>query len=97
MWDKADLACVHTVQALCMDQVQRAQSGHPGAPMALSPLAHVLFSRHLRQTSEHPNWLSRDRFVLSNGHACALHYSLLHLTGYLSLEDLRSFRQLHSR
>ena len=77
-----------------MDAVQRAESGHPGTPMALAPAAFVLWHRYLKHDPRHPDWLDRDRFVLSCGHASMLIYSLLHLTGYdVSLDDLRSFRQ----
>jgi transketolase len=89
--------CVDTIRTLSMDAVQRANSGHPGTPMALAPLAHVLFARVMRHNPANPDWADRDRFVLSAGHASMLLYSLLHLTGYgLTLEDLRNFRQLES-
>ncbi|HSH76414.1 MAG TPA: transketolase [Longimicrobiales bacterium] len=85
---------VDAVRVLSMDAVQRANSGHPGAPMALAPVGYVLFNRHLRHSPRSPEWLNRDRFVLSCGHASMLLYSLLHLSGYeLSEEDIRSFRQ----
>ncbi len=81
-----------------MDGPQRANSGHPGTAMALAPLAHVLFTRLLRYDAAHPHWPDRDRFVLSNGHASILQYSMLYLTGYgLELEDLKQFRQFGSR
>src|SRR5688500_15649155 len=81
-----------------MDAVQKAESGHPGTPMALAPLAYVLWTRHLKHNPADPSWIDRDRFVLSAGHASMLLYSLLHLTGYeLSLEDVRNFRQWHSK
>lgn len=81
-----------------MDAVQKADSGHPGTPMALAPLAYVLWSRHLRYNPEDPNWLNRDRFVLSAGHASMLLYSLLYLTGYeLTLDDIKQFRQWESK
>jgi transketolase len=77
-----------------MDMVQKANSGHPGAPMGLAPLAYILWTRHLRYNPRNPNWPGRDRFILSAGHACALQYAMLHLTGYdLSLDDLKNFRQ----
>jgi transketolase len=81
-----------------MDAVERANSGHPGTPMALAPVAYLLWTRHLRHNPANPAWDDRDRFVLSCGHASMLLYALLHLTGYeLTLDDLRGFRQLHSR
>ena len=89
---------VDTVKVLAMDAVQAANSGHPGTPMALAPLGYVLWTRHLRHNPDNPQWPDRDRFVLSAGHASMLVYGLLHLTGYdLSLDDLKSFRQLASR
>ncbi|UCF41800.1 MAG: transketolase, partial [Gemmatimonadota bacterium] len=92
-----DLLCVNTVRTLSMDAVQRANSGHPGAPMALAPLCYVLWTRHLRHNPANPAWQDRDRFVLSAGHASMLLYSLLHLTGYeVSLDDIKNFRQLGS-
>ena len=81
-----------------MDAVQKADSGHPGTPMALAPLAYVLWTQHLRYNPADPNWLNRDRFVLSAGHASMLLYSVLYLTGYdLTLDDLKQFRQWESR
>ncbi|CAA9508845.1 MAG: Transketolase [uncultured Solirubrobacterales bacterium] len=89
--------CVDTIRTLSMDAVERAKSGHPGTPMALAPLAHVLFTRVLRHNPRAPGWPDRDRFVLSAGHASMLLYSILHLTGYdWSLEDLEGFRQIES-
>ncbi len=88
----------NAVRALSMDAVQKANSGHPGAPMGMADIAEVLWNGHLRHNPGNPKWADRDRFVLSNGHGSMLLYSLLHLTGYdLTIEDLRSFRQLHSR
>jgi transketolase len=93
-----DQLCVDTIRALAMDGVEQASSGHPGTPMALAPLGHVLWTRHLRHDPATPDWANRDRFVLSCGHASMLIYSLLHLTGYpLSLADLEDFRQLHGK
>jgi len=90
--------CINTIRTLAMDAVQRANSGHPGAPMALAPLAYVLWTRFLRYNPKNPAWFDRDRFILSNGHASMLQYALLHLTGYdLSLEELKNFRQWGSR
>ncbi len=92
-----DALCVSTVRTLSIDAVQRANSGHPGAPMGLAPVAWALFRRHLRHSPGNPDWPGRDRFVLSAGHASALLYSLLHLTGYpLPMEQLKAFRQLGS-
>ncbi|HRE17056.1 MAG TPA: transketolase [Rhodocyclaceae bacterium] len=86
------------IRALAMDAVQKANSGHPGAPMGMAEIAEVLWRRHLRHNPANPHWADRDRFVLSNGHGSMLLYALLHLTGYdLSIDDLKNFRQLHSR
>ena len=88
----------NAIRALAMDAVQQANSGHPGAPMGMADMAVALWSRHLRHNPANPHWPGRDRFVLSNGHGSMLQYALLHLTGYdLSLAELRSFRQLHSK
>ena len=93
-----DLLAINTIRTLSMDAVQRANSGHPGTPMALAPLAYILWKRHLRHNPQDPHWPDRDRFVLSAGHASMLLYSLLHLSGYdLTLDDLRDFRQWESR
>lgn len=90
--------CVNTIRVLAADAVQKANSGHPGAPMGMAPVAHVLWSQFLNANPEDPLWVNRDRFVLSNGHACALQYCMLHLTGYdVKMDDLKSFRQLHSK
>ena len=89
---------INVIRGLAMDAVQRANSGHPGTPMALAPLAHILFTRIMRYDASVPDWPDRDRFVLSNGHASMLLYSLLYLTGFgLELDDLRAFRQWGSR
>ena len=89
-----DLLCINTIRTLAMDAVQKAESGHPGTPMALAPLGYRLYTRHLRHNPADPHWPDRDRFVLSAGHASMLQYALLHLTGYaLSLNDLKNFRQ----
>ncbi|WP_374494085.1 transketolase [Zoogloea sp.] len=86
------------IRALAMDAVQKANSGHPGAPMGMAEIAEVLWRRHLRHNPANPQWADRDRFVQSNGHGSMLIYSLLHLTGYdLSIDDLKNFRQLHSK
>ncbi|QBY03388.1 transketolase [Thalassotalea sp. HSM 43] len=88
----------NAIRALSMDAVQKAKSGHPGAPMGMADIAQVLWCDHLKHNPTNPNWADRDRFVLSNGHGSMLIYSLLHLTGYdVSIEDLQSFRQLHSK
>ncbi|MGV3708917.1 MAG: transketolase, partial [Gemmatimonas sp.] len=77
-----------------MDAVQAAESGHPGTPMALAPLAYVLYTRHMRHDPSAPQWIDRDRFILSAGHASMLLYSTLHLAGYpVSLDDIKAFRQ----
>ncbi|MCK0506918.1 transketolase [Aromatoleum anaerobium] len=86
------------IRALAMDAVQQANSGHPGAPMGMAEIAEVLWRRHLRHNPANPQWADRDRFVLSNGHSSMLIYALLHLTGYdLPIEELKRFRQLHSK
>ncbi len=88
----------NAIRALSMDAVQQAKSGHPGAPMGMADMAVALWSRHLRHNPANPQWAGRDRFVLSNGHASMLLYALLHLTGYdLPLQELKNFRQLHSK
>ncbi|HWX77934.1 MAG TPA: transketolase [Candidatus Acidoferrales bacterium] len=93
-----DQLCVNTIRTLSMDAVQKANSGHPGAPMGLAPSAYVLWTRCMRYNPRNPSWLDRDRFVLSAGHASMLLYSMLHLTGYdLTLDDIKQFRQWGSR
>jgi transketolase len=90
--------CINAIRVLSMDAVQKANSGHPGTPMALAPLAYVLWTRHLRYNPADPAWLNRDRFVLSCGHASMLLYSVLYLTGYdLTLDDIKQFRQWESK
>ena len=92
-----DELCVNTIRTLSMDAVQKANSGHPGTPMALAPLAYVLYTRVMRHNPANDQWPDRDRFILSNGHASMLLYSMLYLTGYgLTLEDLKNFRQVGS-
>ena len=92
-----DELCVNTIRTLSMDAVEKAKSGHPGTPMALAPVAYVLYTRLMRHSPEQPEWFDRDRFVLSAGHASMLLYSVLYLTGYgLTLDDLKNFRQLGS-
>ncbi len=88
----------NAVRALAMDAVQKANSGHPGAPMGMADIAEVLWNDYMKHNPTNPKWADRDRFILSNGHGSMLIYSLLHLTGYdLSIDDLKQFRQLHSR
>jgi transketolase len=93
---RRDLA--NAIRALSMDAVQKANSGHPGAPMGMADIAEVLWNDYMSHNPANPKWANRDRFVLSNGHGSMLVYSLLHLTGYdLSMDDIKNFRQLHSR
>ncbi|MDB2448992.1 transketolase [bacterium] len=96
MPSRSDLA--NAIRALSMDAVQKANSGHPGMPMGMADIAQVLWCDYLKHNPTNPNWYDRDRFILSNGHGSMLHYSLLHLSGYdLGIDDLKQFRQLHSR
>ncbi len=96
MATRNDLA--NAIRALAMDAVEKAKSGHPGAPMGMAEISEVLWNHHLRHNPANPKWADRDRFVLSNGHGSMLIYALLHLTGYdVTTDDLKSFRQLHSR
>ena len=93
-----DALAINTLRFLAVDMVEKAKSGHPGAPMGQAALAYVLWTRHLRFSPGHPSWPNRDRFVLSCGHASALLYGLLHLAGYdLPMTELERFRQLGSR
>jgi transketolase len=93
-----DMLSINTIKLLSVDSVQKANSGHPGAPMGAATMAYVLWKDFLKHNPENPQWINRDRFILSPGHASALLYSLLHLTGYeVSLEDLQQFRQLESK
>src|SRR5471032_3335551 len=88
----------NAIRALSMDAVQKANSGHPGAPMGMADIAEVLWRDYLKHNPSNPSFTDRDRFIMSNGHGSMLVYSLLHLTGYdLSIDDLKNFRQLHSR
>ncbi|UCE77791.1 MAG: transketolase [Gammaproteobacteria bacterium] len=88
----------NAIRALSMDAVQKAKSGHPGAPMGMADIAEVLWNEHLKHNPDNPKWADRDRFVLSNGHGSMLIYSLLHLSGYdLPMEEIKNFRQLHSK
>lgn len=96
MATRTDLA--NAIRVLAMDAVEKAKSGHPGMPMGMAEIAEVLWNHHLRHNPANPKWPDRDRFVLSNGHGSMLLYALLHLTGYdLSMEDIKQFRQLHSK
>ena len=88
-----DDLCINTIRMLSVDMVQEANSGHPGLPMGAAPMAYVLWTKFLKHHPQNPQWPDRDRFVLSAGHGSALLYSLLHLTGYLSLEEIKRFRQ----
>lgn len=89
---------INTIRILSADAVQKANSGHPGTPMGLAPIAHVLWSDIMHYNPKNPDWANRDRFILSCGHACMLQYSILHLTGYdVTMEDIKNFRQLHSK
>src|SRR6185437_8576565 len=94
-----DELCVNTIRTLCIDAVQQANSGHPGTPMAMAPVVYCLWQDFLRFDPEDPIWPNRDRFVLSNGHASMLLYSMLHLTGVkaVNLDDIKRFRQLDSK
>ena len=88
----------NAIRALSMDAVQKANSGHPGAPMGMADIAEVLYNDFMRHNPQNPDWVDRDRFIMSNGHASMLPYSVLHLTGYeVSIDDLKNFRQLHSK
>ena len=96
MATRQDLA--NAIRALAMDAVQKAKSGHPGAPMGMAEIGEVLWNHHLSHNPTNPDWVNRDRFILSNGHGSMLIYSLLHLTGYdLPMKEIESFRQLHSK
>ena len=93
-----ELKCINTIRAVSADQPQAANSGHPGAPMGCAPMAYLLWGEVMKYSSKDSAWINRDRFVLSNGHACALQYTMLHLTGYnVSKEDLQKFRKLGSK
>jgi len=93
-----ELKCVNTIRAVSADQPQAANSGHPGAPMGCAPMAYLLWSEFMNYSAKDPKWMARDRFVLSNGHACALQYTMLHLAGYgLTADDLSKFRRIGSK
>ncbi len=88
----------NAIRFLAIDAVNKAKSGHPGAPMGMADIAEVLWRHHLKHNPSNPHWTDRDRFVLSNGHGSMLLYALLHLSGYdLSIDDIKEFRQLHSK
>jgi len=96
--DKLEQLIINTIRTLSMDAVQKANSGHPGTPMSMAPVGYTIWDKFMRFNPQNPDWPNRDRFVLSAGHASMLLYSLLHITGYdLSLNDIKTFRQLHSK
>ncbi|KAK5745748.1 Transketolase [Elasticomyces elasticus] len=96
-YSKTDELAINTIRTLAIDATFAANSGHPGAPMGMAPVAHVLFNKFMTFNPKNPDWANRDRFVLSNGHGCMLHYALLHLFGYaLSMDDIKHFRQVDS-
>ncbi len=98
MFEKIDSLSINSIRTLSIDAIEKANSGHPGMPMGAAPMAYTLWTRFMNQNPKNPNWINRDRFVLSAGHGSALLYSLLHLSGYgLSLEDLKQFRQWGSK
>jgi transketolase len=89
---------INTIRILAADAVQKANSGHPGTPMGLAPVGHILWAESMNYNPLNPGWANRDRFILSCGHACMLQYSFLYLTGYpITLDDIKKFRQLHSK
>lgn len=96
--NQLDTRCINTIRVLAADAVQKANSGHPGAPMGMAPMAYALWQKEMRHSPRNPKWVNRDRFVLSSGHASALLYTLLHLYGYgLTMDDLKAFRQWGSK
>lgn len=96
-YEDVDQKCINTIRILAVDATYKANSGHPGAPMGMAPVAHVLFNKFMKFNPKNPDWINRDRFVLSNGHGCMLQYALLHLFGYkISMDDLKNFRQVDS-
>ncbi|KAL2855866.1 Transketolase, thiamine diphosphate binding domain-containing protein [Aspergillus pseudoustus] len=96
-YSEVDQLAINTIRLLAVDATAKANSGHPGAPMGMAPVSHVLFNKFMKFNPKNPDWANRDRFVLSNGHGCMLQYALLHLFGYaLSIDDLKNFRQLDS-
>ena len=95
MFNEKDLVAVNTLRALSVEQVEKANSGHPGLPMGAAPMAYALWAGHLNVNPELSDWPNRDRFVLSAGHGSALLYSLLHMSGFdVTIDDLKDFRQL---
>ncbi|KAG5971987.1 hypothetical protein E4U55_000971 [Claviceps digitariae] len=97
-YSEIDQVAINTIRLLAVDATFNSNSGHPGAPMGMAPVAHVLFNKFMKFNPKNPNWLNRDRFVLSNGHGCMLQYALLHLFGYdLSIQDLKDFRKVDSK
>ena len=98
MFNEKDQIAVNTIRALSVDQIEKANSGHPGLPMGAAPMAYALWAGHLHVNPQDAEWINRDRFVLSAGHGSAMLYSLLHLSGFdLSIEDLKNFRQAGSK
>ncbi len=98
MTKNIDQLCINTIRTLSLDAIQKANSGHPGLPLGMAPTAYILWTKFMRHNPKNPKWFNRDRFLLSAGHGSMLIYSLLHLTGYdLSLDELKNFRQLHSK
>ncbi|KAG5995377.1 hypothetical protein E4U52_008417 [Claviceps spartinae] len=97
-YSEVDQVAINTIRLLAVDATFNSNSGHPGAPMGMAPVAHVLFNKFMKFNPKNPKWLNRDRFVLSNGHGCMLQYALLHLFGYdLSIQDLKDFRKVDSK
>ncbi|PTB80962.1 hypothetical protein M440DRAFT_1322101 [Trichoderma longibrachiatum ATCC 18648] len=97
-YTEVDQKAINTIRLLAVDATFKSNSGHPGAPMGMAPVAHVLWDRFMRFNPKNPKWLNRDRFVLSNGHGCMLQYALLHLFGYdLTIDDLKAFRTVDSK
>ncbi|KAF2087849.1 transketolase [Saccharata proteae CBS 121410] len=96
-YGEIDQLAINTIRTLAVDATAKANSGHPGAPMGMAPISHVLFNKFMKFNPKNPSWVNRDRFVLSNGHGCMLQYALLHLFGYaLSMDDLKAFRTIDS-
>src|SRR3990172_12347650 len=95
---KMDELCINTIRTLSMDAVQAANSGHPGTPMALAPVAFTIYDKFMKFNPQNPNWINRDKFILSAGHASMLLYSTLHINGYdVTLDDIKTFLQLHRK
>ncbi|KAK7529555.1 Transketolase, thiamine diphosphate binding domain-containing protein [Phyllosticta citribraziliensis] len=96
-YGEIDQLAINTIRTLAVDATAKANSGHPGAPMGMAPVSHVLFNKFMKFNPKNPKWINRDRFVLSNGHGCMLQYALLHLFGYaVSMDDIKAFRQIDS-